>query len=150
MKFSRSENVISLANQCKDQATVDIKIFKDNLARYSTYYNRSDLFGKIKRVAKKAGVKTVYMVLILYYATFDKQLPIKDRLMVVAALGYFILPLDLLPDTLPLGFSDDAAAVVFVLRHIWNNLSEKTFEKARRKLHDWFDDVDESQLANAV
>lgn len=126
---------------------MDIRIFKENLTRYSSYYNRADLFGKIKRVAAKAGVKTIHMVLILYYAMFDKLVPVKDRLMAAAALGYFILPLDLLPDTVPLGFSDDAAAALFVVRHIWNNLSEKTFEKAREKLGEWFDNPGETGLA---
>ena len=126
---------------------MDLNIFKNNLDKYAGYYNPSSLFDKIKKYAKKAGVKTVYVILILYYASFDKSLPVKDRLMVVAALGYFILPLDLIPDTLPGGFADDAAAALYVVNHIWNNLSEKTFAKARQKLTEWFGSVDESDLS---
>ena len=126
---------------------MDLNIFKNNLDKYAAYYNPSSLFDKIKKYAKKAGVKTVYVILILYYASFDKSLPVKDRLMVVAALGYFILPLDLIPDTLPGGFTDDAAAALYVVKHIWNNLSEETFAKARQKLTEWFGSVDESELS---
>ena len=123
-----------------------IKVFKDNLTKYAGFYNPTALFEKIKKFAKKAGEKTVYLVLILYYATFDKALPVKDRLMVVAALGYFILPLDFLPDALPGGFVDDAGALFYVVKHIWGNLSDETFRKAKQKLSEWFDDVDESAL----
>ena len=126
---------------------MDLNIFKNNLEKYAAYYNPSSLFDKIKKYAKKAGVKTVYAILILYYATFDKSLPVKDRLMVVAALGYFILPVDLIPDALPAGFVDDAGAALYVVRHIWNNLSKETFTKARNKLSEWFGKVNESDLS---
>ena len=126
---------------------MDLNIFKNNLEKYAAYYNPSSLFDKIKKYSKKAGVKTVYAILILYYATFDKSLPVKDRLMVVAALGYFILPVDLIPDALPGGFVDDAGAALYVVRHIWNNLSNETFTKARNKLSEWFGKVNESDLS---
>lgn len=125
---------------------MDINIFKNNLEKYASYYNPNSLFDIITKYAKKAGVKTVYIVLVLYYASFDNSLPVKDRLMVVAALGYFILPFDLIPDALPGGFADDAAAALYVVKHIWNNLSDDTFRKARQKLTEWFGNVDSSLL----
>ena len=123
-----------------------IKAFTNNLHKYADYYNPSSLFEKIKKVARKAGVKVVYIVLLLYYSSLDKELPIKDRLMVIAALGYFILPLDLIPDTLPGGFTDDMAALVYVLKQVRNNLTPATKQKARERLTDWFGEVSESDL----
>lgn len=52
--------------------------------------------------------------------------------MVVAVLGYFILPVDLIPDALPGEFADDVAAALYVVRHIWNNISNDTFGKAEK------------------
>lgn len=66
--------------------------------------------------------------------------------MVVAALGYFILPVDLIPDALPGGFADDTAAALYVVRHIWNNISDDTFRKAGQKLNEWFGKVNESEI----
>lgn len=74
---------------------MEITQFTDNLSLYAQSYSPSKVFPKIKENVKKAGVKVVYGVLILYYATFDKEIPVKDRIMVTAALGYFIMPLDL-------------------------------------------------------
>ena len=120
--------------------------FKSNLQKYAALYNPTSLFEKIKKVAKKVGVKVVYGVLILYYATLDKELPLQDRLMVLAALGYFILPLDLIPDALPGGFADDTAALFFVLKQIWKNLGPDTTAKARARLREWFGDVPDEDL----
>ena len=110
---------------------MDIKSFTSNLQKYAAYYDPNALFEKIKKVAKKAGVKIVYAVLILYYATLDKDIPVKDRLLILAALGYFILPVDLIPDALPGGFADDMAALVFVLKQVWGTLPPSTMQKAR-------------------
>ncbi len=118
-----------------------IKNLSERLSKYSAYYNPASLFAKIGKVAKKVGVKAVHTVLILYYATLDKRLPLKDRALVIAALGYFIVPIDLIPDALPGGFADDTAALVFILKHIWNNLSQETLDKAKRQLSEWFPDT---------
>lgn len=125
---------------------MDITPFKKNIEKYAEYYNPTSLFDKIKKFAKKAGIKTVYLVLILYYATLDKDLPVKDRLLVLAALGYFILPFDIIPDALIGGFADDAAALLYVAKHIWKNLSTETFCKARNKLSEWFGEVADSEV----
>lgn len=125
----------------------NISSFKDNLSHYASAYNPSALFAKIKSFAAKVGIKVVYVVLILYYATFDRQLPLKQRVMVAAALGYFIIPVDLLPDSLPVGFADDAAALTYVLKHIWHNLSPETIEKAKNRLREWFSSVSEADLS---
>ncbi|MDE7080584.1 MAG: DUF1232 domain-containing protein [Muribaculaceae bacterium] len=125
---------------------MDIKSFTSNLQKYAAYYDPNALFEKIKKVAKKAGVKIVYAVLILYYATLDKDIPVKDRLLILAALGYFILPVDLIPDALPGGFADDMAALVFVLKQVWGNLTPSTMQKARDRVREWFGNVTDEEL----
>ena len=58
---------------------MDISKFTSNLSTYADYYSPTKLFSKIKNVAKKAGANVIFAVLVLYYATFDKDLPVKDR-----------------------------------------------------------------------
>lgn len=58
---------------------------------------------------------------------------------IVGALGYFILPLDLIPDLVPLlGFSDDLAALVACVKALVSSITPKIKEKAKRKLETWF------------
>lgn len=125
---------------------MDLNFFKNNLTKYADLYKPADLFPKIKKVAKKVGVNIVYVVLLLYYASLDKNIPIKDRVMILAALGYFILPVDLIPDALPGGFADDTAAIMFVLRQVYNNLTDDVKQRARTKLTEWFDNVSDDDL----
>lgn len=125
---------------------MNLKSFTGNLQKYADYYNPNALLEKITKVARKAGVKLIYIVLLLYYSTFDKELPLKDRLMVLAALGYFILPIDLIPDALPGGFTDDMGALLYVLKQVWNNLTPATKQKAHGRLKELFGEVSESDL----
>ncbi|MDJ0921988.1 MAG: YkvA family protein [Henriciella sp.] len=47
-----------------------------------------------------------------YYCAVDSETPRKAKLVLFAALGYFVLPIDAVPDVLAgLGFSDDAAVL---------------------------------------
>lgn len=49
----------------------------------------------------------------------DGRLPRRVRVMLVALFAYLALPVDLIPDVVPvLGYADDAIAVVFVLRTV--------------------------------
>lgn len=120
---------------------LNVDFFVSRLREYAGKYDSGELFRKIAKMAKKAGMEVIYVVLVLYYASFDKQVPVKDRLLIAAALGYFICPVDLLPDAIPGGFADDATALTFVARKIWSNLSPQTMEKARRRLHTIFPDT---------
>lgn len=126
---------------------MDKEKIKDSLAVFSKEYSPEKLKDKLGAVAKKAGVKTVYAVLLLYYALMDKEVPFKSKVIVMGSLGYFIFPTDLIPDLLgPLGFTDDLAALLFALRSIWNNISPRTHEKARKRLEEWFGEVKNSDL----
>jgi uncharacterized membrane protein YkvA (DUF1232 family) len=51
-----------------------------------------------------------------YYCAMDPATPTRVRGMLLAALAYFILPFDLIPDMTPaFGFTDDAALLVAVI-----------------------------------
>lgn len=113
---------------------------------FTGFYSPESLFSKIGSVAKAAGVKVIYAALLLYYALSDKEVSLKDKVIVIGALGYFILPADLIPDFLPGGYVDDLGAVTMAVKSIWGSLSESTHTKARKRLSSWFDNVDSSDL----
>ena len=110
-----------------------------NLDEYAKYFNDSKLFGKLKKVAAKAGRKAVYYVLVLYYVSRDPAVPTKLKIKVLGALGYFILPLDFIPDAiLGLGFTDDLAALAWALFTIKKYITPEIEKKARERLREWF------------
>ena len=121
----------------------------ENLEKYSSNYSDSKLWSKLTKVATAAGLKTVYAVLLLYYVAQSPTLSAKDKAIIYGALGYFILPLDLIPDAIPVaGFTDDFAALVWAIHAVWANVTPEVEQKARQTMHTWFGDFDESALNN--
>lgn len=120
-----------------------------NIESYQSNYSESGLWKKVKSVAKKAGIKTIYMVLLLHYVLKSPDVPLEDKAKIYGALGYFILPIDLIPDFIPVvGYSDDVAALAFALHAIWKNVTPEIKEQAQRKLRKWFGSFDPNELEN--
>lgn len=114
---------------------------------YSKYYSENKLFMKIKKYAKKAGIKVIYAILILFYAMKKPEISLKEKLVVIGALGYFIVPIDAIPDFIPLaGFTDDFGALIFALVKIARHIDDDVKQKARTKLDSWFKNVDKDDL----
>ncbi len=110
-----------------------------NLDDYVQYFSDSQLWKKLKKVARKAGRKAVYYVLVLYYVSRDPAVPRSLKLKVLGALGYFILPIDIIPDVLVgLGFTDDIAALAWALFTMRKYITPEIERKARERLREWF------------
>lgn len=110
-----------------------------NLDDYVQFFNDSKLWKKLKKVAQKAGRKAVYYVLVLYYVSRDPSVPRSLKLKVLGALGYFILPLDFIPDVIvALGFTDDLAALAWALFTMRKYITPEIQVKARERLREWF------------
>ena len=108
---------------------------------YSNKFTTSGFIEKISRIAKRAGAKLVYAALILYYTFQSDKISVKDKAIIVGALGYLISPLDVIPDAIPIaGLGDDLAVLVYVLNKVWGNVSDEIKEKAKAKLGKWFDE----------
>ncbi len=115
--------------------------------KYKKAYSENKLFLKIKKFAKDSGIKAIYLCLLLFYTLQKSTTPKWAKSVIVGALGYFILPLDFIPDFLPItGFSDDITALLSVLVAVALYVDEETKAKARTKLHDWFGSYDEVKL----
>lgn len=115
--------------------------------KYSKYYSEDSLWEKIRNYSKAAGVTVVYAVLLLYYAMTNAKTSLKSRMIIAAALGYFIVPTDALPDLTPLiGYSDDLGVLLFALSQISAIITPEIRQKARDKIGEWFGRVDENEL----
>lgn len=116
---------------------------------FRKYFNVDALWQKVTRVAKAAGLKAIYAVMLLYYTSIDPGTPWKAKATIYGALGYFILPLDFIPDTLPLvGFSDDMAALIAALKAVWMYITPAVRNRAFEKVRSWFPDVRHEDLKN--
>ena len=119
----------------------------DHIEKYSGNYSEKDFWAKVKKVARKAGAKVIYVALILYYELADGKVSLKEKGIILGALGYFILPVDLIPDFLPIaGYTDDLAALVAAFAYVKSHLTPEVTMRAQTKLHEWFGDLDASDI----
>lgn len=76
--------------------------------------NEGEIREKFWRTARKAARQVPFMdeVVAAYYCALDRNTPLRAKGILLAALGYFILPADTIPDViLGLGFTDDIAVL---------------------------------------
>ena len=117
------------------------------IKEYEKQYSEEKFWSKVTTVAKKAGIKVIYMALLLYYALDSTSLSVKDRTLIIGALGYFILPLDLVSDLMPaIGFLDDAAILLAIVKLLIVGIDNKVVALAKGKLSQWFGGFDESEI----
>ena len=108
---------------------------------YSDKFSTKGFVEKISRIAKRAGAKLVYAALVLFYTLQSKDVSVKDKAIIIGALGYLISPIDALPDAIPIvGLSDDLSVLVYVTHKIWFNVPDEVKQRAKEKLSDWFDE----------
>lgn len=118
-----------------------------NKDEYSKDYSEESLLNKIKKNFSKAGVSVVYGALLLFYSLKDPSVPMKAKATIIGALGYFIAPLDLIADPIPVaGYGDDLAAIITALGIISIYLTEETKQKARNKTKELFGDAKDSDF----
>ena len=116
---------------------------------YSNKFTNGDFIEKISRIEKRAGAKLVYASLILYYTLQSDKVSVKDKAIIIGALGYLISPLDVIPDAIPIaGLGDDLAVLIYVLNKVWGDVSEDVKEKAKSKLSKWFDEDEIKEIDN--
>lgn len=72
-----------------------------------------------------------------YYCAIDPETPIASRGILLAALAYFVMPADLVPDLMPLiGFTDDAAVLMAAITAVRANIRPEHYDRARSLLDD--------------
>ena len=112
----------------------------NEILNYKDKFTQSAFFEKISSIAKRAGAKLVYAALILYYTLQSDKVSLKDKAIILGALGYLISPLDVVPDAIPIaGLGDDLAVLIYVLKKVWGEVNDDVREKAKSKLSRWFD-----------
>lgn len=108
--------------------------------KYQGNYSEGGLWATVKKWTSKLGEEAIYNICLLYYLAKSPDLPATDKMKVLGVLGYLILPADVLPDITPIvGFSDDLAAIVFLLKNLskytTSEIKEKARERAKKLLH---------------
>lgn len=106
------------------------------IEKYGAHFSEEKFWKKVTKVARKVGATVLRPVFQLYYMLESETVPFKHKAYIVGALGYFILPFDLIPESvLPIiGFADDIAVMSFVLNLVKDSLTPELKAKADEKV----------------
>lgn len=94
---------------------------------------RSKFWPTMKRAARYVPFSRD--VVAAYYCATDPATPTRVRGVLLAALGYFVLPIDVVPDFLAVvGFTDDVAVLAAAFRMIQTHIKDRHYEAADEAL----------------
>lgn len=99
----------------------------------------ADVREKFWRTARHAASQVPFMeeVVAAYYAALDRATPLKVRGTLLAALAYFVMPADMIPDFIVgFGFTDDVAVLTAAIAAIRGHIRPAHREMARAALED--------------
>ena len=117
-------------------------------AVYADSYSEEGFKSKMKRLGKKMGGKLLYNVYVLYYVLKSRDVPVRVKAEIIGALGYVLVPLDLIPDFIPVvGFTDDLAAITFAVHQAHAQITPGIQKKAEKKVFKLIGSTDQCELA---
>ena len=104
-------------------------------------YSKEGFWEKVKRFALTAGKEVIEKALWLYYAAQEKDTPAWAKGVIYGALGYFISPIDAIPDVTPVvGYADDLGVLAAAIATVAVYINDNVKANATKKLRDWFGD----------
>nr|WP_144294593.1 YkvA family protein [Rhodoligotrophos appendicifer] len=94
---------------------------------------RRGFWRKLGRVATRLPFAET--IVAAYYCALDPATPTRAKAILLAALAYFVLPFDVVPDFLiVLGFTDDAAVMFAAMNMITAYMKPAHYEQAKASL----------------
>lgn len=101
--------------------------------QYAGGYSEDALFDKLGGLARATGRELVEKALTLYLVLRDPGTPKWAKTTILGALGYFIVPLDAVPDFIPgAGLTDDLGILVLALGAVATSITPQIRDVARR------------------
>ena len=123
----------------KDDLSSESHLTVDENKEYQQHYQEEKFWDKLTQFAFKIGSKGVYYALLLYYVMIDPDTPFAHKAIIGGALGYLILPIDLIPDLMPgVGYGDDIGILYKALQTIKTSINDSHRKQAQSKFQSWF------------
>lgn len=94
---------------------------------------KNEFLPKLVRVLSR--VPFAEDLLAAYFCAFDRATPARAKGILIGALAYFVLPIDVVPDMLlGLGFTDDLAVLLAAFKVVTTHVTEAHRSRARETL----------------
>ncbi|MGO4572004.1 YkvA family protein [Microvirga sp. 2TAF3] len=94
---------------------------------------KQNFWAKLKRVGSR--IPFAKDLVAAFYCASDPTTPKRVKLILMAAIAYFILPTDAISDFLPIiGFADDAAVLAAAITQVAGSITDEHRARARETL----------------
>ena len=111
-------------------------------SEYSDNYSEQSFWDKVKGFAQAAGTEIVERAFQLYFAAHGPDTPVWAKATIYGALGYFISPLDAIPDLIPVvGYSDDLGVLVLAAATVATYITPDIKSHAKQAMQDLLSNV---------
>ena len=131
----------------------------DELGKQSTEKDVQELDAKLPAMKKGVIAKIWDKVLFLWEQAKSPEVPLRLKLVIVGALLYLVLPIDIVPDTIPgIGLLDDLSVILTVFREVSKyalpklekKIENKFYEVSYQKIDEKLSEVYKSILATTI
>jgi uncharacterized membrane protein YkvA (DUF1232 family) len=86
-----------------------------DVKKFEKHYSKDEFWRKLRELPDTAGDIAIRNAITLYVLLTEKGVPWWLKASILAALGYFVCPIDAIPDFLPGGFVDDIVVMCAVV-----------------------------------
>lgn len=152
LKFKTTVALIETEKELlEDKSIYDINLkFELIKGNYDKYYS-DDKFKKIIEKLLKTGkglvTIIVYPAMLLFNTLKDsEEISVQDKIFIIASLGYLIYPIDLIPDNLPGGYTDDAISLIFAIINVAKHITPEIRDNTKKWLRSKFKDFDDNNF----
>lgn len=115
------------------------------------HYSDKDFFKTLKKYGSKLGFKGLHTAATLYTALKSPNMSKANKMIILGALGYLILPFDVVADILPLvGLSDDIFVLTTALTKVFMSIDDDMKNDAHALLKEKFGDRYEYEQLDKV
>ena len=115
------------------------------------HYSDKDFFKTLKKYGSKLGFKGLHTAATLHTALKSPNMSKANKMIILGALGYLILPFDAVADILPLiGLSDDLFVLTTALTKVFMSIDDDMKNDAHALLKEKFGDRYEYEQSDKV
>lgn len=125
--------------QVEIEGGTDMAEFEEMIAGKDKHFSNDKFLTKVKSTGLKLGMSALHSTSILFFALKSPNMSKANKLIILGALGYFILPLDVVADLLPfVGLTDDVFVITAALTKVYSSITDDTKIEAHQFLKKTF------------
>lgn len=112
----------------------------NDIVKYDQYYSEESFWEKVTKYAAAIGREVLIKAFQLYYVLNKPDVPKWAKSVIVGSIGYFICPIDAIPDFVPVtGYTDDLGVLVVALAVVATYVDDEVTTKANEKVSQLLD-----------